>query len=83
MFKLLISVRAQKRIKLLKISHQEAILSALQEIKEDPLIGKPLTRELIGRFSYRVGIYRIIYQVNKQDKTIRILNAGHRATIYQ
>ncbi|MFH0936744.1 MAG: type II toxin-antitoxin system RelE/ParE family toxin [Candidatus Daviesbacteria bacterium] len=83
MFKLLISVRAQKRIRLLKISHQEAILSALQEIKEDPFIGKPLTRELMGRFSYRVGIYRIIYQVNQQDKTIRILNAGHRATVYQ
>lgn len=82
MFKLLISVKAQKRIKLLKISHQEAILSTLQELKEDPFVGKPLTRELTGRFSYRVGIYRIIYQVNQQDKTIRILNAGHRATIY-
>lgn len=83
MFKLLISVRAQKSIKLLKISHQETILSALQEIKEDPFIGKPLTRELTGRFSYRVGVYRIIYQVSQQDKTIRILNAGHRATVYQ
>lgn len=83
MFKLLISTRAQKRLKQLKQTHQEAILSALEEIKEDPFIGKPLTRELTGRFSFRVGVYRIIYKIGRKDKTIRVLNAGHRNNIYK
>lgn len=83
MFKILVSSRASKKLKLLRRSHQEAIVSALEEIKEDPLIGKPLTKELAGRFSYRVGVYRIIYRVNQEDKTIQVLNAGHRTNIYK
>ncbi len=83
MFRLLISTRAQKRLKLLKKTHQEAILSALEEIKENPFMGKPLTRELTGRFSFRVGVYRIIYIVSEGNKTVRVLNAGHRADVYK
>jgi mRNA interferase RelE/StbE len=83
MYKLRISSRAEKEIKKISHPHQNAIVLALAEIKEEPFLGKPLTRELTGRFSYRVGIYRIIYKVNKKDKTIDILTAGHRATVYE
>lgn len=83
MFRLFISTRAQRRLKLLKQTHQEAILSALEEIKENPFIGKPLTRELTGRFSFRVGVNRIIYKVSLSDKTVRVLNAGHRVEVYR
>lgn len=62
--------------------HQKALISTLEEIIDDPLSGKPLTRELSGKFSYRVGVYRIIYKINQQDKTIQIITAGHRSTIY-
>ena len=82
MFKLLISTRAQRRLKQLKQIHQEAILTALEEIKEDPFIGKPLTRELTGRFSFRVGVHRIIYKISQKDKTVSVLNAGHRNDVY-
>jgi mRNA interferase RelE/StbE len=118
MYKLRISLRAENEIKKISHPHQKAIILALTDIKEDPFLGKPLTRELTGRFSYRVGVYRIIYKVNKlfcaksteypsegkfdsarsfisvarpqgirecsnkKDKTIDILTAGHRATIY-
>jgi mRNA interferase RelE/StbE len=83
MYKLRISKKAQNEIRKIPYPHQEAILSALIEIKNDPLLGKPLTRELTGQFSHRVGVYRIIYKVNKKDKNIDILSAGHRATVYE
>lgn len=83
MYKLLLSAQARKELKKLKKLHQAAIISALEEIKEDPLVGKPLTRELTGRFTYRVGIFRIIYKVNIQDKLVQIITAGHRSNIYQ
>ncbi|OGE32135.1 hypothetical protein A2631_02145 [Candidatus Daviesbacteria bacterium RIFCSPHIGHO2_01_FULL_44_29] len=79
----MISSKASKKLKLLKKSHQDAILSAFEEIKEDPLIGKPLTRELTGRFSYRVGVYRVIYKINQKDQIIQVLSAGHRAHVYR
>jgi len=82
MYKVRISTKAEKEIKKIAHPHQKAIILALTEIKEDPLLGKPLTRELTGRFTYRVGIYRIIYTVNKKDKLIDILTAGHRAIVY-
>lgn len=82
MYKLRISKRAENEIKKIPQPHQEAIITALSEVKEDPLLGKPLTRELTGRFSFRVGVYRIIYKVNKKDKNIDVLSAGHRAAVY-
>ncbi len=82
MYKLRISSRAGKEIKKISQPHQNAILLALTEIKEDPFLGKPLTRELTRRFSFRVGVYRIIYKVNKKDNIIDVLTAGHRATVY-
>lgn len=68
MYRLIISPRAQRHLKDIKKENQEAIKMAMEDIKEDPLTGKPLSRELKGRFSYRAGVYRIIYKVNLQDK---------------
>jgi len=53
-----------------------------EELKEDATIGKPLTRELTGRFSLRVGVYRIIYTVNKTDEIVHVITAGHRSVVY-
>jgi len=83
MYKLRISLRAENEIKKLPHPHQKAIILVLMEIKEEPFLGNPLTRELTGYFSYRVGVYRIIYKVNKKDKVINILTAGNRSTTYE
>jgi len=83
MYSLRISTRAKKDIKRIPHPHQQAIILSLSEIKEYPFTGKPLTRELTGRFSFRIGVYRIIYRVNKKDKRIDILTAGHRASVYE
>lgn len=82
MYKLLISDKARKELKKISRLHQEAIMTTLAEIKGDPLSGKSLKRELTGRISYRVGVYRIIYKINKQDKTIQIISASHRSNVY-
>jgi len=83
MYTIIIPPRAQKRLKIIPKFYKRAIKEALNEIKEDPFAGKPLTRELIGRFSFRVGVYRIIYKVNRKDKIIDIFFAGHRAIVYE
>lgn len=82
MFELRISKKAEKQIKELKKAYQIEIVDALTEIKEEPLSGKSLDRDLNGRFSHRVGVYRIIYKVNKEDKVVNILSAGHRSIVY-
>lgn len=82
MYKLIVSARAKGELKRLKVIYQEAIVAALEEIKNDPFLGKPLTRELTGRFSYRVGVYRIIYKISGRDNTVQVITAGHRSVVY-
>lgn len=83
MFEVRISSKAERQIKQIKKIYQTAILSALEELREDPYVGKPLSKDLTDRFSYKISIYRIIYKVNERDKIVNILSAGHRATIYE
>ncbi len=83
MFQLKLTARAKKELKNISHRHQFALANIFEEIKEDPGIGKPLTRELTGKYSYKVAVYRIIYKVNKKDKIITIITAGHRATVYK
>ena len=82
MFHLIISPRAQNHLRKIKKEHQLAVKSAMEDIKEDPFLGKPLSRELTGKFSYRVNVYRIIYKVNREDKVVNILSARHRGVAY-
>lgn len=82
MFELRISKRAEKQIKQLKRKYQIEVIEALAEIREDPLLGKPLDRDLNSRFSYRIRTYRIIYRINQKDKVVAILSAGYRGTVY-
>jgi len=83
MYKIKLTARAKRELKNISKLHQEAISYILEELKDDPLLGKPLARELTGRFSLKVGIYRVIYKINKKDEIITLLTAGHRATIYE
>lgn len=82
MFKLFISPKAERQIKQLKEEYQLEIIEVLLEIREDPLLGKPLSRELSRRFVFKFRAYRIIYKVNLKDQIIDILDADHRGKIY-
>ena len=82
MFKIKLTAKAKKELRTISNFHKQAITSALEEIKEYPNMGKPLRKELYGKFSYRVGVDRIIYRINKRDKTILVITAGHRFIVY-
>ena len=82
MFRISISPKARNQLKSIKKRHQNALKLVIDDLKENPYLGKPLGRELTGKYSYRVGIYRIIYKINKKDKTVQILTAGHRSSVY-
>jgi mRNA interferase RelE/StbE len=56
------------------------VRSALDELLEDPTIGKALREELSGLRSCRVARFRIIYRVT--GAVIEIIAVGPRQTIY-
>lgn len=82
MYKIRLTAKAKRELKNLSKSDRLQVGEIIEDLKGDPLIGKPLSRELIKKFSYRVGAYRVIYLVNKEDKVVTVLSAGHRGLIY-
>ena len=45
--------------------------------------GKPLQRELAGRWAARRGDYRIVYRLDEDTMTMYVLKIGHRAHVYR
>jgi len=83
MYKIKFTAQAKKEFKNISIRHKQVLTPILEEMKDDPFLGKPLTREFTGKYSYKIGVYRIIYKVNKKDKIISVLTAGHRGRVYE
>lgn len=83
MYELRIYKKAQIAIKKIPRLYQKPVIETLGEILKVPLTGKPLTHELSGRFSFKVGPYRIIYKVSKREKLIHVIAVGHRSKIYE
>ncbi|HSJ44266.1 MAG TPA: type II toxin-antitoxin system RelE/ParE family toxin, partial [Euzebyales bacterium] len=59
----------------------EAVLDALGELERDPMVGHPLRGRLTGLRSYRVGVYRIIYQL-RDESAVRVVAIRHRGDAY-
>lgn len=82
MFKVRLTAKAKKELKNLSIIDKLRVGEIIEELKDEPFVGKSLSRKLTGRFSYRVGVYRIIYKINEIDKIVNVLSAGHRSLAY-
>lgn len=82
MYKIIIAKNVRKDIFLLKKRYQVAFVNTLKELKVDPKLGKPLTRELVGKYSIKIGAYRLIYKLNQKDRIVNVITVGHRSTVY-
>ena len=82
MYHIKLARQAKKELRTLKAIYHVSVKNALEEIKENPFSGKPLSRELTRRYSYRIGVYRIVYKISERDKKMYVITVGHRATVY-
>jgi mRNA interferase RelE/StbE len=62
--------------------HFDRIQAALFFLSEDPFQGKALKHDFKGKYSFRVGGYRIIYTIMREAITVYIFDIGHRRNIY-
>ena len=62
---------------------KKTLRAAIKAIAEEPYSGKELQEELFGFLSYRFKRYRIIYQVNEDDKEVLVYMIGHRRDVYE
>jgi len=55
----------------------------IEEIRENPFLGKPLERELAGYHSYRARRFRIIYKIDVSSRVVQVHYIGHRKDVYE
>lgn len=80
-FELIFTKEILRRLKELNKQAQIRILRELKILEERPFVGKRLTGRLSGLFSFRVGEYRVIYQLLGDRVITRTV--GHRRVIYE
>ena len=85
-YKLFLSDTAEKVLR--KIQAKEPVLYkrvvvAFDDLERDPFQGKSLKGELKGRYSYRVGDYRILYMIRRHELIVYVIDMGHRRDVYR
>jgi mRNA interferase RelE/StbE len=73
---------AREALAALDYLRAEAVLDALGKLERDPHLGHELRGRLTGLRSYRVGVYRIIYEL-RDDRTVRVVAIRHRGNAYE
>lgn len=67
----------------------ERIAAAVVEFMLGPLcesrrrVGHPLQRELAGLWSARRGAYRVVYEINDEERIVTVLRIDHRSDVYR
>jgi len=62
---------------------KRAIKQALRSLSADPFAGRPLIGRLTGLWRIRVRRFRIVYQLDRKNRVIRIFAIGHRREVYE
>jgi mRNA interferase RelE/StbE len=82
-YRVLYTEEAARRIGKLDKAVKERVAKAIVRLSENPELGKRLTGLLSDRWSYRVGDWRILYKVRKNELVILVLTVGHRRDVYE
>jgi len=62
---------------------KRSVKQSLRALSSDPFSGEPLLRELEGMWKFKVRRFRIVYEVDRQERTIRIFAIGRRREVYE
>jgi mRNA interferase RelE/StbE len=74
---------ASRLLSKLHPENKRRIKRGLEELKQNPYPGKDLQEELSGFKSLRLKQYRVVYNVNEEEKIIQIFYIGRRSDVYE
>ena len=75
--------RAQKELGALPLEAYSRVREAIRGLADNPR--PPGARKLSGREGWRlrVGDYRVIYEIDDENRRITVLHIGHRRDVYR
>lgn len=82
MYELLFSKEVSDFLKKLDNSNKSRVLNKIEKLKTQPDLGKPMTGQLAGIRSLRIGFYRAIYSIEHEKLSILVIKLGHRKNVY-
>ena len=82
-YRLVIPLAIERDIARLSPNLKGKVRAALEVIRENPHLGKPLRDELKGHWSYRVVRYRIVYRIHHHRVEVQVIDMGPRNVIYE
>ncbi len=82
-YNLLLSHKFDKDFSKLEKKLQGRVVEGLRELNENPHAGKQLKGKLEDLWSWRVGKYRILYQIQEEKLLIFAISVRHRKHVYE
>lgn len=82
-YEVILADEAEDFLKKCDKSVRNRILDKLENLKTNPELGKPLTANLAGLWSLRIGDHRAIYQIKNNELVVFVIKIGHRKNIYE
>jgi mRNA interferase RelE/StbE len=79
-YSVLLHPNAAKELQRLNSQTRARIVERARELRDKPEAGKPLPQS--DYWSLRVGDYRAIYQIDREQKQVVILFVGQRSKVY-
>lgn len=86
MYEILISHEAEKYYKKQDKDTKRRINKRIDSLGKEPLSGSNIKRlhgKLEGKYRYRIGDIRIVYEVNTKNRTVEIKSIGGRGDVYK
>lgn len=63
---------------------RKIVIKIQNYLKQDPEnLGKLLNRQFKNLYRYRMGDYRVIYEIYRQEVHINVVKIGHRKDVYK
>jgi mRNA interferase RelE/StbE len=86
MYEIILTREAQKDYQKLAKSVARRVNQCLDNLGENPLQypqAIPLKGKLASSYRWRVGDWRVVYQVNTDEQIVTILQITHRSKVYK
>ena len=82
-YRILTTRRFLRHLKRLEGEVRERVLDAVREVSERPYLGLTLMFDERRLYKFRVGDYRLVYEVDEEKKAVLFLIVDHRRRVYR
>ena len=81
MYEVILARQAQRALRRLPQRDAQRIIQALVRLRENPRMPDVIKLEgaAIGTYRYRIGNYRILFDINDQVRTVEVLDIRRRS----